>query len=342
MSVPAKDLKAAATFAAKFASGGHLSKSYLLDDLESSFDALVREAEPLIEQETGFKAAVAARAVVLSRSEWASRNVDSMLQMLSPILDKLERKVASAPAGPMFRMVYRPAVGAQMGMVLGFLSQRVLGQYDVLLGNPEEVWFVGPNIVLTEKRLGFIPRDFRLWVVLHELTHRAQFEGNDWVRPYFRDAVDELLTAMDVDARAIVERLVDAVRSPKGHPIALRFLDPAQQEVFQRLQAFMTVVEGHGNFVMDRVAERIIPTQPRMRRTLRNAGASAGVITKLIGKMLGIELKRAQYVEGQKFFDAILRIGGEDAVKEPFRSSQNLPTLEEIGEPRKWLERISS
>jgi coenzyme F420 biosynthesis associated uncharacterized protein len=335
------DVRVAARFAARFAAPGPLDRSYLLDGLDSSFVNLVGEAEPLIAEQTGFAPSRPAVPRVLSRAEWATSNIQSMLTLIDPLLDKVEKRIQEHRSPPAMRLAYRSALGAQIGSVLGFLSQRVLGQYDVLMGHEDEVWFVGPNIVVTERRFGFVPRDFRLWVALHELTHRFQFEANPWVRDYFLTSVNELLNAMEVDPRNLLERMVEALKRGNGSSaLAVRLLSPEQIELFNRLQAFMSVIEGHANFVMDRVAEDRIPSQPRMRKELDGA-SPGGLLGKLIGKVLGLDLKKAQYREGQKFFNEVFEAGGLDAVRTCFNSSETLPTLDEVKAPEQWLQRIS-
>ena len=327
-------------FAARFASEGPLDGSYLLDDLESHFQALVAEAEPLIAEETRFSPASPAVPALLSRKQWATANVESMLSLMAPLLEKVEQRIAATPMSPMAQLAYGPALGAQLGLVLGFMSQRVLGQYDMLAGHENQVWFVGPNIVLTERRFGFVPRDFRLWVVLHELTHRSQFEGNPWMREYFLGLVKDLLSDLDLDASNVLRRMAGRSDIGPDAPIALRVLDPGQLEKFNRLQAFMSVIEGHGNFVMDRIAEHTIPTQPRMRQTLRSGAASGGWLGKLLSKVLGLDLKRAQYLQGQAFLDVAFAAGGSDTVALCFESAEKLPSLTEVRDPQLWLDRV--
>lgn len=334
------DAGIAQRFAARFAVEGPLDGSYLLDDLEAHFQALVTEAEPLIAAETRFNPGSAAVPVVLSRKQWATANVESMLVLMEPLLEKMERKLAGKPMPPLAQMAYGPALGAQLGVVLGFLSQRVLGQYDMLTGHENQVWFVGPNIVLTERKFGFVPRDFRLWVVLHELTHRAQFEGNPWMREYFLALIKDLLSDLDIDPKNALKRVAAPDDVAAQAPLALRVLSVDQLEKFNRLQAFMSLIEGHGNFVMDRIAENTIPTQPRMRQTLRSGAAAGGWLGKLIGKLLGFDLKRAQYYQGQAFLDAVLAAGGPDAVAQCFVSAEYLPSLAEVKDPKLWLARV--
>jgi coenzyme F420 biosynthesis associated uncharacterized protein len=336
------DVRVAARFAAKFAAPGPLDRSYLLDGLDQSFVNLVNEAEPLIAEQTGFAPGTPAIPRVLSREEWATSNIQSMLTLINPLLDKVEKRIEEHKSPPAMRLAYRSALGAQLGSVLGFLSQRVLGQYDVLMGHEDEVWFVGPNIIITERRFGFVPRDFRLWVALHELSHRFQFEANPWVRDYFLTSVNELLESVEVDPRNMLERMLEALKRGNGSSaLVVRLLNPEQVELFNRLQAFMSVIEGHANFVMDRVADDLIPSQPRMRRELDSGASSGGLLGKLIGKVLGLDLKRAQYREGQKFFDQVYRAGGLDAVRTCFDSPHALPNLDEVRTPERWLQRIS-
>lgn len=329
-----------------FAQPGSLDRSYLLEGLQESFEALTREAEPLIAEESGFISPHAAVPRVLGRQEWASNNVDSMLGLMSPLLGKFQQRLDDAPASPGAKFAYKAALGAQLGTVLGFLSQRVLGQYDIAMAHQNQVWFVGPNIVTMERRFGFLPRDFRLWIVLHELTHRSQFEANPWVRPHFLGMVNEMLQSMDMDAKTVADRMMSSFKStPKGSedgaPMVFRMLEPAQMEIFNRLQAFMSVIEGHGNFVMDRVGEGRIPSQPRMSRALRGGGTVGSPLARLLAKVLGFELKKAQYVQGQLFFDAVYATAGSAGVKTVFDSVEALPTLEEVKSPERWLSRVA-
>ncbi len=322
--------------------------SYLVQDLAGHFADLVAEAEPLVVEEAGFGPSTPARARVMSRSEWAQANVGSIVKLLSPLLDKVDAKIPDSAAGGFTRRAYGSALGAQLGGVLGFISQRVLGQYEIDPINAQDVWFVGPNVVITERRFGFVPRDFRLWVATHELTHRAQFEGNPWLRDYFGALVHDLLSSLELQPMSMLERALKVVTSSmpgqRGQgdstPIGIRLLDEDQRRIFDKLQAMMCVVEGHGNFLMDAVAGTHIPTQPRMRRSL-SSGSWEGPLGKVMRRVLGLDLKRAQYEEGQKFFDAISQAAGRDGVRAAFRSAEHLPTLEEIRGPQRWLARIN-
>jgi coenzyme F420 biosynthesis associated uncharacterized protein len=335
------DLTIASKVAAKVAAAGALHGSYLLDDLESSLAALVAEAEMLVEEETQCGPLPPASALVLSRSAWADANIESMLVIIDPLLDKVEDRIGDRPGARLARLASGPALGVQLGTVLGFLSRHVLGQYDLIVGRPHEVWFVGPNLVQAERRFGFVPRDFRLWVALHELTHRAQFEGTPWLREHFLGMVRTLLGSLEVDARVLLSRALEASRQPGNDPLPFRILEPGQRELFEQLQALMTVIEGHGNFVMDRIGQEMIPTQDRMRRTLRDVQSSSGPVARIVSKLLGLDLKRRQYEEGQHFFDRVFAEGGSEAVRATFAAPQALPTMQEVRSPDAWLRRTA-
>jgi coenzyme F420 biosynthesis associated uncharacterized protein len=339
---PLIDLMLASRVASKVAAAGALQGSYLLDDLEVDLAALLAEAEPLVADETRCGTLPPATARLLGRSDWADANLESMLVVLDPLLNKVDDRIGDRPGARLARLASAPALGVQIGTVLGFLSRHVLGQYDVIMGNPHEVWFVGPNLVQTERRFGFVPRDFRLWVILHELTHRAQFEGTPWLREHFLGMVRELLGSLEMDARVLLSRAIEASRQPNSDPLPFRILEPRQREVFERLQAFMTVVEGHGNFVMDRIGREVIPTQERMRRTLRDVQSSSGPMARFVSKLLGLDLKRRQYEEGQRFFDHVYSGGGSEAVRTAFTSPEGLPTLQELRAPDEWVRRTTS
>jgi coenzyme F420 biosynthesis associated uncharacterized protein len=318
--------------------------SYLVQDLAGSFGEVVAEAEPFVAEEAGFGPPTPARARVLSRSDWAEANITSTVKLLTPLLERVEAKVPDAAQGSpaaLARKAYGSFLGAQLGGVLGFVSQRVLGQYELDQSNAGDVWFVGPNIVLTERRFGFLPRDFQMWVATHELTHRAQFEGNPWLRGYFSGSVGELLSSLELQPLPLLERALRAVRSPEdaSAPVGLRLLDPHQRQIFDRLQALMSVVEGHGNFVMDRVGAEQIPTQARMRRTLSGASMD-GPLGKILRRLLGLDLKKLQYEEGQRFFDAVFAAAGRDGVRAAFANPEALPTLDELRDPDHWLARV--
>ena len=203
------------------------------------------------------------------------------------------------------------------------MSTRVLGQYDLLLiedEKPEDqdiVYYVGPNVLALEKRFAFPPAEFRLWLALHEVTHRAQFTGIPWMRHYFVGLVEESLGAIDPDPKRFVEalrRAVDEFRAgnnplAEGGLVGL-FAGPEQKAVFNKVQGLMSLLEGHGDVTMDRAGADRIPSAERFSRVLRERRGSTRGVAKLIQKTIGLEAKMRQYEAGEQFIAAVEAAGG--------------------------------
>jgi len=320
-----------------------LADSYLADSLRDDFGEMTREAEALVSEHTGLVPAEPARASVLDRSAWVDANLESMRTLLAPVFEQVGARMAHSRIAPIGRRI----AGTEMGVLLGYLSQRVLGQYDLL--GPEDrgdaVYYVGVNVLTLEKRFGFRPRDFRLWIALHELTHRAQFTGVPWLRSYFLSLVHELVGAVDLDPRRFVAALLRAAdelrrgRNPIDDGIMGFVASPDQRRVLDRVQALMSLLEGHGNAVMNTLGARHVDGQARMARVL-DARRRAGGLTGVLHRLLGIEMKLRQYQLGESFVTAVERRAGSDAIAIAWRGPEWLPTLEELSEPTSWLERV--
>jgi coenzyme F420 biosynthesis associated uncharacterized protein len=261
-----------------------------------------------------------------------------------------------APAG-------RAVAGAEMGALMGFLAQRVLGQYDLLIpdavtpgdtpGPPrseqaDAVYYVGPNILVLEKRYGFRPGDFRLWIALHEVTHRAQFRAVPWMKGYFLSLVDATMGLIEPDPKRLVralERAAEAARQGRnplddGGIVAL-FATDEQRKVLDQVQALMSLLEGHGNFVMDRLGERHVTGQERMSAALKARRQSGGV-GAAVRKLVGIEMKMRQYEIGEEFITHLEQTVGVEALDAAWRGPDCLPTMAELEAPERWLERVGT
>jgi coenzyme F420 biosynthesis associated uncharacterized protein len=228
------------------------------------------------------------------------------------------------------------------------MSGRVLGQYDVLVLDEEDttdqdlVYYVGPNVLSLEKRFGFPPREFRLWIALHELTHRAQFTGVPWLRPYFLGLVHQSLDLVDPDPARIVAALKGAIKDRKALEdggIAHLLASPEQRAVLGKIGGLMSLLEGHGEVTMDRAAAEHIPSAERFGRVLRERRKSAGLAARLIQRLIGIEAKLAQYEQGVRFIEAVEATAGRHAIDRCWQGPEQLPTLEEIRAPQRWLAR---
>jgi coenzyme F420 biosynthesis associated uncharacterized protein len=327
-----------------------IALSYLGASLSRDFAAVTTEAEDLVADFTGLRAPGRAHAAVLDRAGWVEANVTSMRHMLAPLTEKLGERLAQSPIAPVGRKV----AGVEVGSLLGYLSQRVLGQYDLLV--PDEpgaddgdaVYYVGPNILALEKRFAFRPLDFRRWIAIHEVTHRAQFTGVPWMRDYFLSLVQGSLSIVDPDPAVLLRaigRAADALRSGKnpldeGGLVAL-FASPQQQEYLGRVQALMSLLEGHGNYVMNELGDRHVHGAERMARVLHTRRQQRGVGGQ-IQKLLGIEMKMRQYEVGERFVRGVEAAAGIGALDAAWRDASSLPTVPEFDDPEAWLARVSA
>ncbi len=316
--------------------------------VEADFVEVTRHAEELVAEITGLSP-VAGRAQphTVDRSQWVDANLASFAQILTPLLERSgtsrwARLSQVAPIG-------RQAAGVEIGALLAWMSTRVLGQYDILPGTPagqDAIYYVAPNIVAIERRHGFAPRDFRLWIAVHEVTHRAQFTGVAWMEGYFRDLVARG-TAISFDPSGVVEALGRAVASmrsgenPLGDSGLIGVLASSEQlATVREAQALMSLLEGHADVVMSSVAEDVIPGATRFARVLSDRRQSARGGAKLLQQLLGVEAKLRQYHDGERFVDAIVADRGMARFSEIWSGPEMLPTLEEIRDPLQWMARV--
>jgi coenzyme F420 biosynthesis associated uncharacterized protein len=326
------------------------ARSYHYDSLQPDFAELTARAERLVGETTGlWSEAGPARARVTDRAGWVRANIASFQRLLRPVLDKFEAKMTASPLTPLARM----AAGAEMGAMLGWMSTRVLGQYDLLIveeENPADqdlVYYVGPNVLALEKLFAFPPSEFRLWLALHEVTHRAQFTGVPWMRQHFLGLVEQSMDVVDTDPTrflAALDRIIDAFRTgtnplKEGGIMAL-VATPEQKAVLDQISGLMSLLEGHGDVTMDRAGEGLIPSADRFGRVLRQRRQQAAGLTRLVQQLIGLEAKINQYEQGERFIEAVEEVGGTPYLNRAFESPDKLPTLAEIREPDLWMARI--
>ena len=326
-----------------------LAESYHYATLESDFTELTAQAEDLVTEATGLRSlAGPARARVTDREGWVRANIASFQRLLRPLTDKLGPKLAASPLAPVSRAV----TGAQLGTMLGWMSSRVLGQYDLLLveeERPEDqdiVYYVGPNILALEKRFGFPPREFRLWLALHEVTHRCQFTGIPWLRPHFLSLVEGTLDSVDPDPRRFLDALRKAVdemragRNPlaEGGIVGL-LASPEQQAMLAQVGGLMSLLEGHGDVTMDRAGAGLVPSAARFSNVLHQRRAGARGPARLLQQLIGLEAKMKQYEQGERFIEAVEAAGGPELFERVWEGPEWLPDLSEIQDPGRWIER---
>jgi coenzyme F420 biosynthesis associated uncharacterized protein len=329
------------------ASRDPLADSYLAASLQADFDELTVRAEALVAEHTGLHTPGNVTARVLDRRDWVDSNIASMRTMLDPLMQKFGERLANNP----FAAVSRHVSATELGGLLGYMAQRVLGQYDLLVPDDprgDAVYYVGSNILGLEKRFAFWPREFRLWIAIHEVTHRAQFSGVPWMREYFLGLVRQALDLVDPDPKTMmkaVSKAVDEVRAGRnplddGGIVGL-LASPEQRGVLGQVQALMSLLEGHGNVVMDDLGRMHVAGQERMSRVLQQRRKTAG-IAGLLQKMLGIEQKLRQYEVGERFVRGAYEVAGPHALDAVWERPENLPTVEELRDPAGWFARVGA
>ncbi len=280
-------------------------------------------------------------ATVVDRPGWAEGNVDGFRAVLEPLTERLldgKRPNAAATA------VTRRVTGVQMGAVLAWLSSRVLGQYEVFLP-PEHatgrLTLVAPNIVETERRLGVDPSDFRLWVALHEVTHRTQFTAVPWLHDHVRGEVEALLTATRLDDPvALVSRVREGLAEKRS--LVELVQSDEQRVVLDRVTALMSLLEGHAEHVMDGVGPAVVPSVREIRRRFQQRRAHRGSpLDRLLRRVLGMDLKALQYAEGKAFVDHAVGALGMAGFNRVWESPAALPTREEVRAPQRWVDRTA-
>lgn len=349
MSAAVVDWSLAERVAVRVSGREPFADSYHADSLVPDFDEFTAIAEELVAETTGLRSlSGAARARVTDRAGWVRANIASFQRLLRPVLDRFESRARSSPLA----FLTSRATGAEVGAVLGWMSTRVLGQYDLLIIEDEDpadqdiVYYVGPNVLALEKRYAFPPREFRLWLALHEVTHRAQFTGVPWMREHFLGLVEQTIASVDPDPRRFAEavgRAAEAVRAGRN-PLAdggimTLVASDEQRQVLDRVSGLMSLLEGHGDVTMDRAGEHLVPSAERFGRVLRQRRQQAQGLAKLLQQLIGLEAKMAQYQQGERFIAAVER-ADPALIDRAWEAPHLLPSLGEIRAPDEWIARI--
>ncbi len=342
------DWDAAAGIGKRFAGPGPQVRPAERARLAEDFDDVVAEADELVTAFTGLSLdGPPSRPWVMTRREWIEQNLRGFEQVLEPVARRLLGRRLQGTMAPVRRQV----LAFQVGGILGYLGRKVLGQYDLFMppDDRDVIYFVGPNVVELERRYRFGRRDFRLWLALHEVTHRAQFEGVPWLRGHITGMMGSYLETIDLDARKLLERLRrlrHELRRGDGTEwrdlgILFALMTPEQRETFRRMQGLMSLLEGHGNFVMARLSDGRIRGAARMRRTLQQRRHRKG-FNRLVQRAVGMDVKARQYDLGERFVAEVVERTGPEGFARIWDRSENLPTLQEVGRPEIWIERVAA
>lgn len=300
--------------------------------------------------------------LVVDRAGWVRANVAGFRELLKPLLDKMQERRASSPGGAVLGAVGGKVTGVELGMLLSFLASRVLGQYETFAPATRELpagesgggrlLLVAPNIVHVERELEVDPHDFRLWVCLHEETHRTQFTGVPWLRDHLEGEIQSFLGETEVDPMTVLERFREAAQSlagarPEGEQdeggrsIVELVQTPAQREILSRLTAVMSLLEGHADYVMDGVGPDVVPSVAEIREKFQQRRArGASRLDQALRKLLGLDAKLRQYRDGERFVRSVVEEVGMEGFNRVWTSPNTLPTKAEIAKPEDWVARV--
>ena len=300
--------------------------------------------------------------LVVDRPGWARANARSFGALVDPVLEPALAKQASARAErtgsaprsvpPAVAAVSRAVNAAETGALLAFLATKVLGQYDLFGPAGGRLLLVAPNIAHVESEIGAVPADFRLWVCLHEETHRVQFGANPWFAAWFTEQVRELVADLLEDPGASVERLLEGLgrlpelfRTPQaGEPPSMGLVDliqtPEQREKLESLTAVMSLLEGHADVVMDEVGPLVVPTVNQIRARFDKRRQGLGPVDRVVRRLLGLEAKAAQYRDGAAFVRAVTAEVGTDGFNAVWSSPDTLPRRGELADASAWVARV--
>jgi coenzyme F420 biosynthesis associated uncharacterized protein len=285
--------------------------------------------------------------LVIDRPRWVEANLHTFKVLMDPIAAKLEA-AGKTPTG-LSRAVGEKVSGAEIGALMSFMSSKVLGQFDPFWNGPAgeggRLLLVAPNIVQAERQLDVDPHDFRLWVCLHEETHRVQFTAVHWMRGHLRSLIDEFVEATDVDSSALstmvsdgFSEVVKVARGDSEASISELFQNDKQREIVDRLTGIMSLLEGH--VVMDGVGPEVIPSVAEIRRRFTERRKGASSLDRLLRRLLGLDAKMRQYRDGAAFVREVNELVGLSGFNAVWAEPGNLPGKAEILDPAAWVKRV--
>jgi coenzyme F420 biosynthesis associated uncharacterized protein len=288
---------------------------------------------------------------LVDRPRWIAANLTSMRPLLDPLTDRMGETLG--PLAGFAKSASGFFVGVQVGALTGVLSQRVLGQYDLALldgGVPPRLLLLAPNLAQAARTLGVDRDELIVWVTIHEVTHAVQFGSAPWLREHLAGILKELVATLEInisedrglklsDLAAMRSELSDLVSKARTGELLRVTLGDERWALVERMQAVMSLIEGHAEHVMDAVGVELLPSLPKLRAAMTRRRQSRPLPWRVLEKLLGLELKMKQYETGKAFCDVVVREGGSHALAMAWRSAADLPSVRELEHPRLWLER---
>lgn len=282
------------------------------------------------------------RVRVVSREGWVRANLVGLRGALDPLSEKLASRT-----GPTLQPLTSRAIAIQLGSLLGLLSTKVLGQFVLPLGGAGQgqMVLVGPNLLELPERFGLLADDVRRTVLLHELAHRLQFDGVDWLGGHLRGLLTRYLEAAKLEPGALLDvlaRLPDALRQVREEqsitPLLTAALNDEQRAIVEEAQALMSLLEGHGNATMYAAAEGYVRDPAAVRDALEERRTD--LVGRLLTAVAGLDMKKRQYREGEAFVRTVVDEVGTDGLNHAFEDPAKLPSASEIARPGEWLQRV--
>jgi len=288
----------------------------------------------------------------VDRPAWIAANLQTMRPLLAPLADRVGEG-AGPLAGPL-RAASGVMLGAQVGALTGVLSQRVLGQYDLSLLEPDvppRLLLLAPNLAQAARNLGVDRDELVLWVTIHEITHAVQFGGAPWLRDHLGGLIKELIDGLQVTMAGTANgwhlpRMPDAAelreligRAREGQLLRLT-LGEDRWQLVERMQSAMSLIEGHAEHTMDAVGADLLPSLAQLRAAMNRRRENRGLPWRVLERLLGLELKLRQYEVGRRFCDAVVADGGPPLLALAWGGPQALPSAQELERPADWVARM--
>lgn len=316
-----------------------------------NYRSLERQYLPIVRSYTGIDLKdVPERTFAVDRIDWIDANISGFKRMFAPI--EALNATGSVSSG-LLGAANRAVVSGEIGVLLAYLARHVLGQYDLALLGREPVqtgklYYVEPNIRAVEQALNLPGDEFRRWLVLHETTHAFEFEGVPWLRDYFNAHLEAYIEHMKEEANQLrqgwngMRAIVTRAREQRGDDVSWleAVMTLEQRAIFNRMQAVMCMVEGYSNHVMNAVGREVLPRYETISKAFERRRRERGQIEQLFARLAGLDLKYEQYRLGEEFIDRIVADHGHDVAKRIWDGPDSLPTMEEIRNPERWIERV--
>lgn len=301
------------------------------------YSQIIDILDPIIEETTGCEAKKHV-PLVLNRHEWIITTIESVKRMFGEVIDEywknLQENLKGSYKGIVVKKSVKSTLTAEMGLLIGYISGKVLAQYDLIIPEKQNacLYFIEPNIALRRQQLGADLSTFRFWITLHELAHKFQFDNNPWIRKYYFDLLDE--------TKKIIKEPVKNKSSAGINNISL-LMNPKNRNLIEKIQAFMSIVEGYADFIMF-TAAKYLPDYEQTAPIFQKKKSNDGILKEIFNKMLGLDMKLDQYRMGYQFISSVAQAHSLSFFQENLKDGNSVPTLNEINKPELWVKRVTS